>query len=199
MPIILPTKPAMASQTMTLVANSVDLKPSLGGPTQRITRPGSRWQCDVSLPPMAYADAMAWLACLNRASTQMVRLALPQPDLTGLGAGNVAVLGANQTGTSLSVTGGIPLYDYRAGQFISLYDASNDRAYLHQLTDKLRLSAAGAGVLSLYPMLRTPPVAASKLIQNPPIMDGFIVNPSVGWTVDATRTIGLSFSVIEAE
>jgi len=199
MTLLLPSFPSPSSMTMTLVSNSIDMKPTLGGPTQRASRIGSRWQCDVNLPPMSYANAMNWMATLNRAATEIMRLFVVQPDLTGLDAGSVAVNGAGQAGTSLAVSGGTAAYSYRGGQFITLYNASLNRGYLHQLTAGYTLSGAGAGILPIYPAMRSAPLAGSILYQNAPFIDGFLTNPSASWSVDAARTVGLSFSILEAE
>jgi hypothetical protein len=185
--------------TITLVSNSIDMRPTLGGPIQRASRLGSRWQADISLPPLSYAGALAWLAILNRASTSTMRIALVQPDMTGLSAGSLLVSGSGQAGTSLSVSGGTASFTLRAGQFISIYDVAGDRYYLHQLTAAYTLSGSGAGVLPIYPPLRSSPPSASSIATNPPIIEGFLTNPSATWSIDVARTVGLQFSILEAE
>lgn len=192
----LPSSPSPASMTMTLVSNSIDMKPTLGGPTQRAVRLGARWQCDVTLPPMPYANAMAWMAALNQASTQLMRLNIAQPDLTGLGAGSLVVNGSPQAGTSLNVAGGTAGYAFKAGQFISISDVTGPKLY--QLTAAVTLSGAGAGTLPIYPPMRASPTGGGAVAVNPPVIEGFLVNASPSWSVDAARTVSLSFSILEA-
>lgn len=197
MAITLPTSPAPASLSMGLVSNAIDLKPTMGGPTQRIARLGSRWQVQVSLPPMSYGSAMAWIAALTQGPTSLMRLSLGGLDQGSTNAGSIVVNGAGQAGTSLAVSGGTASYSYRAGQFISLFDASADRYYLHQLREAYTLNGSGAGVLPIYPALRSAPVTASAITQNPPIIEGWLNGD--GFSVDAARITGLTFSIMEAE
>jgi hypothetical protein len=195
MPVVLPASPSPSSMTMTLVSNSIDMKPTLGGPTQRATRLGSRWQCEVTLPPMNYVAALEWMAGLSQASSQVMQLNLPQPDLLGLSAGSLVINGANQAGTSLAVSGGTPGYTFRAGQFISIFDTTGGKLY--QLTAGYTLSGAGAGILPIFPQLRASPTSGSFVFEDPPIIQGFLTNMSPSWSVDAARTVALTFSILE--
>lgn len=197
MPVILPASPSPSSMTMTLVSNSIDMKPTLGGPTQRATRLGSRWQCEVTLPVMNYVTALEWMAALSQASSQLMRLNLPQPDLAGLAAGSLVINGANQAGTSLAVSGGTPLYTFRAGQMIAIMDPFGPK--LHQLTAGYTLSGGGAGILPIFPQMRMSPTSGSSVLTNPPIIEGFLTNTSPSWSVDAARTVALTFSILEAQ
>ena len=63
MTVTFPTLPRGTIVSPRLVRVSGDLVSSLGGPTQRITRLGSRYAADVELPTLDPDCGARWLAC----------------------------------------------------------------------------------------------------------------------------------------
>lgn len=184
MAIALPTDVGPVKMTPRLLDWGSDQAPVLGGPLQRISRMGSRHAVDVEMPPMDYADAMAWVQRLKRGKAARVLMEFLQPgfDLTGYTNGT-----ATGAGTSVAFTGiGKPLVE---GQFFSLIIGG--RRYLYSAN-------AGGTTVQVEPMIRVPGtnVVAEVAV---PMIEGALSGNEVAWTVDVAETVGLSFTITEAE
>ena len=70
------------------------LTPPLGGPAQRIDRPGSRWAFDFVTPPMSAVDVRKWSALLSRAKAVGGIVRITQPDVE-VGNPGVPVVASN--------------------------------------------------------------------------------------------------------
>ena len=184
--------------TPRLVSRRRDLEPAFNGPTTRVRRIGSRWAFDVELPPLAYGDAMAWVAALTSAEADTVILRLPQPGFAIGTPGTPLVNGATQLGSSINLDGFAASYPAKAGQWFNL--TAVGRTYLYQVAaDK---AANGSGVmnaLTINPMIRRSPADNSAAGFATPVIEGFLSGRETGWTVDVARTVGLSFTVTERE
>ncbi|MEC9346052.1 MAG: hypothetical protein VYB54_07480 [Pseudomonadota bacterium] len=162
---------------------------------------GEWWRCSVSLPPMALADADAWVAFLVSLRGRYGTFLLGDPLKTsprGVGTGTPVVAGGSQTGYSLDTDGwsastpGI----LAAGDWIQLGSGSGSR--LHKVVQSADSDSAGAATLEIWPALRASPA------DNDPItlastrgvfrLDGNITS----WSVDKARTYGINFTAVEA-
>ena len=219
--------PAPWTATCSLMEPATDLTPPMGGPTQRISRLGSRWKVAFnSLPALGPVAAQALIAlrALARASAQTLVFAWPQPtwntayDLSvstdlplntdaggdtltvqapGAPIGSPVVSGAGQLGTQLAASGFTPGFFIPAGTFFSFQ--SGGRTWLHCLTAPLGANNAGVATLSIAPMLRTMTIGGEVLNFTAPSVEGFIQGKSEDWTLQMLSWVGLpAFTVMEA-
>ena len=180
----LPPVPRGTVVTPQLVRVSGDLVSPLGGPTQRITRLGSRYAASVELPSLDAACAARWLACPLRAEAEGATLGLVMPQMI-----DVEFMGAVQ-GTGLAgsnvihYAGATP----QPGMWFSfLYGG---RHYLHLVTD---LDAANT-VVRIAPLLRVN-IPATPLEFAGPILEGFVDDTS--WSLEYFRFVGHKFQITE--
>lgn len=197
MAIALPLSPAPRSVTPRLISKRRDLEPMLGGSTSRVRRPGSRWAIDFDFPPMRFSDAMAWVAALTSAEAETVLLKVPQPDFDTGAPGAPLVNGAGQLGSSINLDGFTPAYAARAGQWLSVHGAARRYLY-HVAADKVAAGGVMAG-LAINPMIRRSAPDNAVVDFTEPKIEGFLSGRETSWTVDLARTVGLSFTITEAE
>lgn len=196
MAIVLPSRPAPRGITPRLLTKRRDLEPTFGGPVTRVRRLGTRWAFDVELPPMMYADAMAWVAALSSAEADTVLLSLPQPGFNVGSPGAPLVAGAGQLGSLLNLDGFEP-YTAKAGQWFSLI--MGGRRYVHQVAADMTAASGAMTGLKINPMLRRSPADNTVAEFAQPKVEGFLSGRDTSWTVDVARTVGLSFTISERE
>jgi hypothetical protein len=184
MTVPLPLLPKQAQVAPKVVRYGGDLVSALGGPTQRISRIGTRFAVDVQLPTLDAACAGRWIAAMNKADAigDTVSLIVPQ-----LGDGKIvgAATGIGAVGaTELEINGG---FGVAVGLLFSF--VAGGRSYLHQVTD-----VVDSGTIGIAPALR---VAINGVTLNfaTPTLEGFI--DATAWSVEFARFVGQSFSLAE--
>lgn len=157
------------------------LTPPSGGQEQRVARLGDRWSVRYALPPMAEAQALAFVAAQARATTEgaTVRCVLPRTGeapagLTGVGAANATLLTA-ASGAGVAV-----------GMFFSF--EADGHAFLHQVT-----GVTGA-VLNVAPRLRAGANGALNFAA--PVVEGFL-DGAISWDVERLVHSGVTFTISE--
>lgn len=167
----------------------------IGGSAQRVNRLGTRWRCDVSLPPMRPDLARQWAAALTRGMRLGVSYKIRQVTTPAGAPGAVLVAGADQAGNALAVDGGTPGYIVRQGQWFNV--TTGGRKYLYQAAETTRLNASGAGTIELEPKLRAVPADNDPVTLGAPVIEGLLVDVPE-WAIDAGRMVrGLSFAIEE--
>lgn len=193
--VALPSFPGPRVQTWSLVEFGGVQQSPLGGAAQRVNRLGSRWRCEIELPPMTPANARIWAAALAKGLREGVSLAIRQVDLMPGSPGSVLVAGAGQAGASLAVDGGTVGYVARTGQWCSIL--TGGRRYLHQIAAPVQFSGTGTATLPLEPLLRAIPADNAPVELAAPVIEGLLDAPP-GWTIDAGRLVrGLAFAIEE--
>jgi hypothetical protein len=180
-----PTLPRGATVKPKLVRFGGDLVSSLGGPTQRITRPGTRYAAEIGLPTLDADCAAEWLSTSLQADAvgDTVGLMMPQtiPDMRTL----TGVSGTGSAGTAtVTVAGSIPV----VGAWFSF--VANGRHYLHLVTK------VASNVITVSPLLRTA-MNAAPMEFVAPILEGFPDDPP-SWDVEFFRFVGHSFTITES-
>jgi hypothetical protein len=195
--IILPSTPGPVETRFRLVSAANDLNAAFGGPTQRLGRRGSRWSCDVKMPPMVGEDARLWLSRLVRGEANVVAMAIVETGLPAQGpAGNdIRVDGAGQLGSTLAIKGVTPSYQIVEGKWLSV--AFNGRAYLYMVTEDVTADAAGEAAVKIAPMLRASPPDNAVVSLNSPVIAGFVTPAGIGWSIDTANHYGLEFTIQE--
>jgi hypothetical protein len=197
MTVLLPDVPLQSEISEQLLDNGAMLDPTLGGPSQSISRLGDRYAVTVNLPALGEA-AEDWIAdrLRARAEGQTLSLAWPQRRRDGLPT-TAVVDGAGQLGTFLAVRGLSPGSLVPKLAFFSF--AGGGRTFLHTTTTRVTADGAGKAIVSLSPMLRRSPANGAALNFVAPIIEGFLDQGSVEWKLQQLRWIGTSFTLIENE
>jgi hypothetical protein len=182
--ILLPPLPRGSSLTTRLVRVGGDLVSTLGGPTQRITRIGSRFAADVQLPTLDAECAGRWLACPLRAEALGETLGLIVPQVQDV-SGQVGNTGTGASGSAaVTYTGPAPV----VGMAFSV--AVGGRNYLHTVTD-----LPAAGQMRVAPLLRVA-IAATPLEFVAPVLEGFVGETE--WSTEFFRFVGHAFTITES-
>lgn len=180
-----------------LIDYGTELTPFLGGVSQRLDRLGSRHAIKVDMPPMRIeAEGRRWIARLVRAKQEGGIVEYPQVgfDVGAPGYG-VTVATATAGGRTLPVTGANPHYAVREGQALTV--TSGGRGYFYIATAQTILDASGAGDVVLDVPLRAAAAVGDVVNLVAPTIEGWIEGDGFGWTLDTSRTVGLSFTVRE--
>lgn len=196
MAVTLPTTPSPSSAAPRLLDWGSDLVPALGGPTQRLSRLGSRFAVDYEMPPMEYETAMAWIQRLLRGKTERVLIEFFQPGFDPGNPGSPKVATAASGGTSLALKDLSSSYRLKEGQFVSIIHGG--RRYLHSVNADVTASG-GTATVGITPMLRTA-ISVNDVVEiATPMIEGTLSGDETSWTVNAAHHVGLSFTVTEAE
>jgi hypothetical protein len=180
-----PVVPRGTVVTPQLIRTSGDLVSTLGGPTQRITRIGSRYAATVELPSLDAACAGRWLACPLQAEAMGDTLALVMPQMIDV-SHMVPNLGTGAAGSSrVTFTATTP----SVGMWFSFL--ANGRHYLHLITG----ADAATKTATVSPLLRAP-MANTPMDFIHPILEGFADDTS--WSLEYFRFVGHKFTLTES-
>lgn len=182
-----------------LIDNGFEATPFLGGVSQRIDFPGSRHSVKVNLPPMRVeAEGRRWISRLVRAKQEGGKVVFPQIGFDVGEPGSTIVSADTAGGRTLPISGGTPQYAVKEGQALTLI--TGGRGYFYIVTEQTILDASGAGNLILDVPLRVSATEGDVVNLARPTIEGWITGDSdsgFGWSIDTTRTVGLSFTVTE--
>lgn len=173
------------------MSSSVELKPYLGGNTQRISRLSDRFSYEVTCQPMHLVQAGKLVAALiqglsEKVSCRVFQDGFPYDDYTDnqpLGA--AAAAGANQL--VLTNTGKPPL----VGQFVSV--RKSNVHYLHMIT------AVSGNTVTVAPNLKTSFSTTATAYLKTPRIEGFIDGNEQAWDIGMVSNLGVTFRVVEAQ
>jgi len=194
MAITLGALPRLTSYSMRAVSAANDLRPTFGGPVQRLARKGSRFALDVKVPAMSAAGCgIALIADLLRGETEAV--ILPVPDYVPAAIyGTPLVKGAGQVGSLLAVDGLTPAVVVAKGKFLSV--VIGGQRYLHIVTAQTTANGSGEASLPIWPMLRVGTTDNAVVELAAPKIEGFIA-PGQEWSISRLRAVGVDFSIEE--
>lgn len=180
------------------IDNTAVLTPPLGGPSQRITRNGSRYAADISIPSLSEACARTLIAAQLRSRTEGLPLSIPVPrPPQGVLPAAARVNGAAQVGALLAIDG------LGAGEVVPALQpfnlTSGGRAYLHMTTSAVTASGGGAVNLTIAPRLRFSPADNALLNFATPVLEGYLPPDSTDWELQALLAYGVAFTITENE
>ncbi len=195
--ITLPAEFSPREATVQLLDYGMILRPSSGAPALRINRAGSRFSLQVSFPPMALEKARTFVALLQRAKREGLRMAYP---LLGLvqGGGAAKVDGSGAAGTAMPLKGLTPGFMMRQGMWLTVEAADGTRC-LHNVAEPVRVGVDGKATVSIEPPLRVALVNDDNVLIAAPTIEG-IVTSDVSWILPVSRVIsGLGFTLEESD
>ena len=179
------------------------LRPTLGGPDQRLDRLGGRWGMNTQTKPMKGEEARVWIARLVRGIREKASLKLSQPGVVisatrdfvvnGNHAANVEVL-AISVGFSDQLT-----KTFSEGQFITII--TGGQRFVYQITIGGTVAVTGGAhqvSLGIQPPLRKAAASGDVVEVLAPRIEGYIQGDEARWNIDSAKIYGLSFSIDEA-
>jgi hypothetical protein len=179
-PIVLPSKPALKTDSPFMLDWGGALTPQNGGAVQTLMRLGTRHALDFTLPQMPTEPlGRIWAAQLRLAKLFGARLAFGQDGFDIGTPGNPVVDGTGQSGMVLAVRGFAPQYTVKLGQAFSL--AHLGRRYLHFAAADGTASAQGDLHIPIFPMLRVIPVDGDLCEFATPTIQGSLSGSQVKW------------------
>ena len=201
MSLMLPALPRGTEYTIRKQSFGNDLTPVLGGPVLRITRLGTRWAIDVSIPALQAAACGASLTMdLERGETETVVMVIPEPGTERASFGtNVKVNGAGQLGMTLNVDGLPANKAVPKGKWLSIVTGGQRFAY--RTTAAVVANASGAVALPIFPMLRRQPGNDGVVELAEPKIEGFVamdIEHSLR-AIGSTGAVGIDFTISERE
>lgn len=178
--ILLPSKPALKTDSPTMLDWGGALTAPNGGATQTLLRLGTRHAIEFTIPPMKTEPlGRIWSAKLRQAKLYGALLAFGQDGFKIGACGSPVVAGAGQAGSMLLLRGFQPGYSVRYGQAFSIIHAG--RRYLHFAADGVG-SVNGTLTLPIFPMLRIIPDDGDVCEFAKPMIQGSLAGNSVKWT-----------------
>lgn len=176
----LPDHYAPSAARVALVDFGFVQRPALGGAMARINRPGSRFQIELSWPPMRADDARVLIRRLTAAKAEGLRVLFPLQGVSqGEPGASVVVDGGGAAGTSLPLRGLTPHYAVKEGWWLTAIDADDNR-YLHQVAAPAAADGTGDVVLTVTPMLRAPLADGDVVLLAAPTVEGVVIE-DIGW------------------
>lgn len=191
-PVTAPTSVAPRSVRMTQRSIVGVSASPFTGQQQVYAHQGMWWEMDVQLPPMARADAEAWISALvslnGREGTFL--FGPPGAGATRGTATAVTVSGASQTGRTLTVSTNGTL---KAGDYFQL--GSGATARLHKI---LADAASGTQTLEIWPALRSSPANGATVAIASPLGRWRLAANETDWDINEALFYGISFACVEA-
>lgn len=192
----LPTVPAIRSATPRLIDFGRTMRPDNGGPSLRINRLGNRFAIDFVLPPLKEAThGLIWPSAIVQARTEGARMVIPQYGIVMGTPGNPTVDGTGQTGMVLAITGAVPGYVVKNGQFITIVHAG--RGYAHMVRADTVIASNGKAALPIAPMMRVIPAAGASVKISGATIEGDLADGDVPWDIMVEPYVSLKFSITE--
>ena len=152
---------------------------------------GEMWSADITLKPMAEADAEAWSAWLTSLRGQFGTFHLGNPfrnSLRSSGApSSVTITGsAGDRSVTVAMSGTL-----LAGDYFQLGTGTSSRLY------KVLEDQTNGGTLEIWPALRDAASTAAAVISSP-VGTFRLASNEVSWSVNNLAHYGISFGAMEA-
>lgn len=196
-PINIPSSPGIKSFKMSMV-KSVNVSASQFTGHQEVKAfPGEWWECEVALPIMKRAAAEEWLAFFGLLKGPTYTFLIGDPDATtarGVATGTPLVDGANQTGSTLNLTGftASTTAILKAGDYIQI---DNN---LYKVLQEANSSTDGDTTVEVFPRVRTAHDDASVVTVSSTKGKWRMKPGSLSWSSDEAGFYNINFEATEA-
>jgi hypothetical protein len=179
-PILLPSRPGVKTDKVRMVDYGGQLKPTLGGPVQNLSRLGTRHAIDITLPVIpAEPTGRIWASRLRQAKLYGAIMPFTQDGFRVGLPGTPLVNGGGQSGIQLALKNFRPRYAVREGQAFSLVHAGV--RYLHFAAMPGIADASGNLALTIFPMLRFLTTDGDAAEFGKPMFQGSISGNEASW------------------
>lgn len=199
-PLALPTHTGIAQIQLRAVQVTAMTMSPFTYKQQVVVHPGQRWEAEISLPPMKRSDAEAWigwlLALRGRSGTFLLGDPLASSPI-GNGGGTPVVLGDNQTGSTLNISGCALSQStwLAAGDYIQLGTLASSQLY--KVTQDASSDGAGNATLEIWPELRSSPDNDEAVYVNSAKGLFRLSTNEVNWSINEASVFGLTFPAVE--
>lgn len=164
---------------------------------------GKMWQADVTLPPMARADAERWVAWLVSLKGQLGTFYLGDPlATTPLGSGRdsdtVLVNGAVSSGNTIAIDSApLSTTDFlKAGDYMQI--GSGTSRQLFKVLNDVDTDGTGAATVDVWPNVRTS-IADNASVTLESTQGVFrLASNETSWSVNQASLYGITFGAVEA-
>ena len=164
---------------------------------------GKRWEAEVQLPAMNYANAEEWIAWLLSLNGRAGTFTMGDPNRASARgsasatAGTPVVNGSDQTGASLSIDG-LPASAtgyLKAGDYIQLGSAST--ASLYKVLTDVDTNASGEATLDLWPNILTAPSDNATVIVDSAVGRWRLNSGEQDWSINNAAIYGITFAAVQ--
>jgi len=164
---------------------------------------GKMWQADITLPPMARADAERWVAWLMSLKGQLGTFYLGDPlASTPLGSGRdsdtVLVDGAVSSGNTIAIDSApVSTTDFlKAGDYMQI-GSGTSRQLFKVLTD-VDTDGTGSATVDVWPNVRTS-ISDNSAVTLESAQGVFrLASNETSWSVNEASIYGITFGAVEA-
>ena len=164
---------------------------------------GKMWQADVTLPPMARADAERWVAWLMSLKGQLGTFYLSDPlASTPLGSARnsdtVTINGSTTSGNTLDIQSApLSTTDFlKAGDYMQI--GSGTSRQLFKVLQDVDTDASGTATIDVWPNVRTS-IADNSPITFESAKGVFrLASNETSWSVNEASIYGITFGAVEA-
>lgn len=166
--------------------------------------PGTSWEVDVQLKAMKRDEAEEWIAFFLSLNGQYGTFLMGDPNgATPRGSaattpGTPLVLGANQSGSTLTVDGcPVSATGYlKKGDYIQIGTGSSSKLY--KLLYDVDTDASGQALLTVYPELKVAPADNTPIIVSNCVGVFRLSSNETDWNIQTNLFYGLTFGAVEA-
>lgn len=171
-------------------------KPTLGGSMTRTDRPGNRFSCDFTLPPvLSDAQGARLLSDLIVAKREGLRFRWPTGSFTAPLVGSPVIDGASVQGTSVPLRGLLANAVIRKGQFFTI--EHDGGAYLHNVRSEVIANSSGEATVIVEPELRVILDDGDVCEFAEPYIEGVIEDNTWSWSYRIDKRMEISFMLME--
>lgn len=194
-PLTIPTSPGFTDVQIDLLRVTALSQSPYSLSQQAYEHPGAMWEANVSLPPMSRAQAGAWQAFIvslhGRRGTFLMGKAA-ETSIRGTASTVLANGSASARATSMTVDGMGSGGTLKAGDYFEI------ASHLYMTAADVTANGSGQATLTFEPGLRNDVADNTSLVLTNPQGTWRLTADNVGWTINAARNYGISFSCIEA-
>ncbi len=198
MSFLLPQLRLPQTATIRFLDFGADITPQVGGPSQRIVFPGSRFAIVIVYPRLRpEPDGRIMMSALHQAKLVGARFPVPEPGIPVIAYGNPQVNGFGQQGMSLQLKGLTPGITILNGKYFSIIYAG--QRYLHHGTADTVVAADGTCLLPIFPMLRISPNDAATCEFAQPYIEGVLAGNVVDVELAIAKATPATITITERD
>ena len=169
----------------------------VGGGSERIDRPGNRFEVELAFPLAHSADVRVAVARLTRAKVQGLRVEYPLQGVAQGNPGSPVVDGTDSAGRTLKLRGLSVGYAAKEGYWLTLVSGTG-QMFLHQVSALVVADGDGKAVLTIEPPLRKLPGDGWQVLLAKPMVEGLVTSVVQWGLAPGEITGGLGVTLREA-
>lgn len=160
---------------------------------------GAKWEMEINLPPLTYAESRKWEAFILSLRGMRGTFLMGNPlHASPQGTASTAILNGSATirSTSIDVDGASSGQTLKAGDYFQI--GSGNDAHIHQVVQDATFDGSGEATLDIEPPLRTTYSNDTALDLTYPKGVWRLASNDIGWSVDQASLHGFTIPCVEA-